>query len=252
MWESQGVSVIGNLFAHNASRNPELHEFTTLHFINNVVYDWGKDTAWYGAATMFYVGPGGGQTGQGAWLATWVGNKYIVGPPPYPFPNDLYVLYTWSGLPGSALFYSDNSIDQRHHSVTEFGNNMGYDPRVANPPVPYPQGFQPLPSSAVEAFVLANAGARPADRDAVDTRIVNEVSNRTGGVISSQDQVGGWPTLAVNVRPLTLPANLHAVTSTGYTNLEIWLHGYATALESGAPQPQPLIAPSGVRLLSSE
>ena len=50
------------------------------------------------------------------------------------------------------------------------------------------------PSSTVEAAVLAGAGARPKDRDAVDLRIVAELRARTGKVVGSQSEVGGWPT----------------------------------------------------------
>lgn len=49
--------------------------------------------------------------------------------------------------------------------------------------------------SAEDAYtnVLANAGAFP--RDAVDTRIVNDVINRTGRIIDDPSEVGGWPDL---------------------------------------------------------
>ena len=40
---------------------------------------------------------------------------------------------------------------------------------------------------------LANAGARPWDRDAIDARIVADVRNGTGRIIDSQDEVGGYP-----------------------------------------------------------
>ena len=46
--------------------------------------------------------------------------------------------------------------------------------------------------AALEA-VLAQAGACRPVRDSVDARIVSEVRNRTGSVIDSQWEVGGWP-----------------------------------------------------------
>jgi hypothetical protein len=110
-----------------------------------------------------------------------------------------------------------------------------------------PSGFKPLTSASVEAFVLANAGARPADRDAVDTRIVQEVRSRTGRFVKTQTDVGGWPTLAVNARALTLPQNPHAVTASGYTNLEIWLHGHASAI-GAEPQHSGLSTPTGQQI----
>jgi hypothetical protein len=82
---------------------------------------------------------------------------------------------------------------------------------------------------------LAHAGARPADRDSVDRRIVTQVRNRNGQIINCvssngttrcNKNAGGWPTLAQNTRRLTLPANPNTVTASGYTNLELWLHSH--------------------------
>jgi hypothetical protein len=87
----------------------------------------------------------------------------------------------------------------------------------------------------------------------VDARIIDEIVNRTGRIIKSQAAVGGWPALAVNTRPLTLPANAHATTGSGYTNLEVWLHGFASQLEDGTASsssntlPAP---PTNVRIVS--
>lgn len=51
--------------------------------------------------------------------------------------------------------------------------------------------------SAEDAYrvVLAGAGATAPKRDSVDNRIVNDVRNGTGNVISDPSQVGGWPTM---------------------------------------------------------
>jgi hypothetical protein len=50
--------------------------------------------------------------------------------------------------------------------------------------------------TAQEAYnsIIKSCGASLA-RDAVDTRIINDVRNGTGSIIDSQDQVGGWPRL---------------------------------------------------------
>ena len=50
-------------------------------------------------------------------------------------------------------------------------------------------------TSAEEALndVLDRVGATVPRRDQVDTRIVGEVKERTGSVIDSQWEVGGWP-----------------------------------------------------------
>ena len=52
------------------------------------------------------------------------------------------------------------------------------------------------PEAAPSAYerVLASAGASLA-RDAVDQRVVASVRERSGGLIDSQKDVGGWPEL---------------------------------------------------------
>ena len=49
-------------------------------------------------------------------------------------------------------------------------------------------------AAQAEARVLVHAGAGPV-RDAVDARIIEGVRSRTGRVINSQSDVGGWPVL---------------------------------------------------------
>ena len=58
---------------------------------------------------------------------------------------------------------------------------------------------------------------------------------------------GGWPTYAVNTRALTLPANHATITSSGYSNLELWLHDLdkqvvGTAAAKSPTSPQVVIA----------
>ena len=61
--------------------------------------------------------------------------------------------------------------------------------------------FETAPITATEvddAFkdVLAQVGACLPRRDAVDERVVVEVKNKTGRIIDSPDDVGGYPKLA--------------------------------------------------------
>src|SRR5262249_40628563 len=203
--------------------------------VNNVMYDWGAISQHYAPrdyypwATLFYAG---GRF-EGPFLASVVGNKYIKGP---TTPSPRVAIDTWSSIDGSRLYMSDNTTDG---AVTPYHNDLNYDPRVSTPPVPL-DGITIRPSSEVEAFVLANAGARPLDRDAVDLRIVMDVKNRTGSWISSQDQVGGWPNLAVNTRPLSVPSNANNTGSSGYTVLEEWLQTFDVTVSGTPPSPSRL------------
>jgi len=107
-------------------------------------------------------------------------------------------------------------------------------------------------NSAMYNSVLKNAGARPADRDSADKRVVADVKNRVGQTINCvaadgstrcSKNAGGWPSYSLNRRSLTLPANQATVTASGYTNLELWLQqldltlqGSVQAQSPGAPQ----------------
>jgi len=93
-------------------------------------------------------------------------------------------------------------------------------------------GYEPMPPEQVKDFVLAHAGARPADRDPVDERIISNIKNGKGKIIASQDDVGGWPNLAENRRELTIPDNPSGDDDGDrYTNLEEWLQGFAADVE---------------------
>ena len=97
-----------------------------------------------------------------------------------------------------------------------------------------------LPYTEVESSLLANAGARPLDRDAVDRRIMNEIATRTGSVPNHPaDKAGpgtgddGFPILAVNSRPLEVPEDMHdVVDAVGRTRIEAWLEAFASELEA--------------------
>jgi hypothetical protein len=58
--------------------------------------------------------------------------------------------------------------------------------------------------SAREAYelVLASVGASRPVRDAVDTRLIRQVRDRTGELINSQSEVGGWPDLKSGSLPV--------------------------------------------------
>lgn len=108
-------------------------------------------------------------------------------------------------------------------------------------------------SSAVAAaslldIVLGNAGSRPRSRLARDITVVNDIKNGTGQIIdcvttpsprdgstSCPKNAGGWPTLAVNTRTFTVPANQNEITASGYTVLEEKLQAYDAEVEPNPP-----------------
>src|SRR5205085_1880822 len=62
-------------------------------------------------------------------------------------------------------------------------------------------GMKAEPAERAFERVVAQAGAVLPRRDAVDTRIINDVKHRTGGLINSPTDVGGWPALRSEPAP---------------------------------------------------
>jgi len=235
------VAVIGCLFAHNAKRNPAWHGARGV-VINNLIYNYRVSgvnivgNAWKKRAVQISV----------------IGNVFIEGEDTFGTSRAITVgastLY-----PENRIYISDNMIGGRTSrdpwSRIRATDN-GYDKspmrdefKASRPPVVV-KGLTIRPSHEVEAWVLAHAGARPADRDAVDKRVVNGVRRRTGRIIASQKDVGGWPTLAETRRKLALPNNPNGDDDgDGYTNLEEWLHAHAARVESVEPVSDIDVAP---------
>jgi len=61
-------------------------------------------------------------------------------------------------------------------------------------------GLSAETAAAAYTTVLDSVGASRV-RDAVDLRVIADVRNRTGRIIDSQNDVGGWPTLASTTPP---------------------------------------------------
>jgi len=73
--------------------------------------------------------------------------------------------------------------------------------------VAMPADITPLAASAVSEAVLAHAGARPWDRDAVDRRLVDEVRSGRGRIIDSEADLGGYPRVEPATRRVFVEAD---------------------------------------------
>jgi hypothetical protein len=93
-----------------------------------------------------------------------------------------------------------------------------------------------IPAERALGAVLSSSGARPAERDPIDARIVEEVRTSSGTL---KDCTIGCPRLAAGFahpvhtfRQLTLPKRpFRTRAKDGYTNLEYWLHRFSAHLE---------------------
>jgi hypothetical protein len=122
---------------------------------------------------------------------TLIGNVMRAGP---STPEDV-AFFMLGGSGDVELYEEDNiAVDRLGESVPKFGRYTTSKARivpVAKPTLPL--GVKPIPANQVEEAVIANAGARPWDRDPVDARIVADTVEGRGAIIDSEEQVGGYP-----------------------------------------------------------
>ena len=211
IWGGMNASFHHNLLAHHNSRNPRFNGWKRsglsysstiaeerLDYRNNVLYNWGDNSA-YG--------------GEGAGKYNMVGNYYKPGPATKSSVRTKIVQVDMDGdpskcPPGYGQFYIDGNYMHGSTTVTNSNwNGVTYKSGVDRVACKALQPFDYLPISehtAEKAFekVLAYAGASLV-RDAVDARIADEVRNGTTtyvgseggrkGLIDSQKDVGGWP-----------------------------------------------------------
>ena len=238
------VSFHRNAMAYNAWRNPLCRDnYTDVQIVNNFVYlsaAWDRISITSDGTERIPVN------------ATVRGNVFIPDRDAVSADNpfavlastapehvlNLYVSDNWFYNPNTgngAPYWAPTNSDP--WQVVGFSEHLGTMNRLSTEP----SQFTPLnvlllrTATDVENHVLAHAGARPADRDPVDARIVQQIRSRTGSFIDSPDQVGGYPAWKPVTRRVTTPTHPDGDDDgDGYTNLEEWLHGYAAAVENAA------------------
>ncbi|MCL2027026.1 MAG: pectate lyase [Bacteroidales bacterium] len=223
MWGGFGATFHHNLIAHSNNRNARLNGARLLYFnqeselgdyVNNVVYNWGN-------ADNFY----GGEMGR----YNIRNNYYRPGPASTNPELQNRIFQAWAGIDNNAggqgifldfgRFYMSGNVMEGNAELSAdnwSGNGMSFrigrgqtSTRGHKDSVRELTPFKVIEirmETAEQAYesVLTKVGASKF-RDAVDTRIINDVRNRTfqfngskgseNGLIDSQNDVGGWPDL---------------------------------------------------------
>ncbi|MBN1182028.1 MAG: pectate lyase [Bacteroidales bacterium] len=204
IWGGKGATFHHNLLASHSSRNPrfcgsryhDIPEEEIVDYRNNVIFNWGKNSAYGGEAgsqnmVANYYKPGPATKGF---------KKYRIVGPSFDFINKSINPDT---VPLGYWYITDNYVEG--NSKVSANNWDGGVQGLSEEQVNKARLTQPVPfvpineQKATEAYqlVLQNAGAILPKRDLVDQRIINEV--KTGktkfknGIIDSQVDVGGWP-----------------------------------------------------------
>lgn len=190
-----GATFHHNLWSHNTARNPRLGDnygkppFPTFDVRNNVMYD--------------YSGMCSGMTGDHL-SANYVAN-YIR---PGPSSNKQRGIIVLTDTAEVQYYLSGNIVEGRadltHDNSKLFDRVELKGRRLATAlqrPFDAPAVQATTAEKALEA-VLENVGANRPVRDPVDLRLIKQVRDRTGKIVDSQKEVGGWPVYRGGQAPL--------------------------------------------------
>ncbi len=266
IWGGKNASFHHNLLAYHNSRNPRFNgykrsglDYTNplsdeiLDFRNNVIYGWGDNSSYGGESgkynivnNYFKYGPGTSSGVRYKITQIDIDADPTKAPPGYGtyFINGNYV---WGSAANTANNWTTSAVTYGSSAINR---------TTCKATVPF--AFAPVGTHTSEmAFekVLAYAGCS-AKRDTIDRRIANDARTGTSlykgsitnryGIIDTQNDVGGWPTLTFD--PATVPTdtdgdgmpdsweNAHglnpssatdAITKTidgSYTNIEVYIN----------------------------
>jgi hypothetical protein len=190
-----GYTYHHNLYAHHSARNPRPGNYNDrskdpegfiFDFRNNVIYNWGGRYAGYNAD--------GSNKANSFTGMNFVGNYYKKG-----YNSTDNIAFSESTTCNKAYFSGNcmnGSYPQDPWSLVVF-DNFSEEQKAAYIQVIPIHVAQVQTDDAITAYnrILSGVGTVFPERDAVDSRIINDVINGTGKIIDSQDEVDGWPEL---------------------------------------------------------
>ncbi|WP_378188187.1 RICIN domain-containing protein [Aquimarina sp. W85] len=242
IWGGKKASFHHNLLAHHDSRNARFGEQAGTAFAltdlvdirNNVVYNWGHNSAYGGEAMNIniinnYYKPGpatkatnGSNAKRGrifsidknktkgtavydTWGKFFIDGNYVDGHE--DATNDNWKHGVYNQFHGSYSSYSNSCKDSNGNTIScEYSIPVSSSDKERMRITTPHQGENHITThTAKEAFnaILAHGGAS-LKRDPIDSRIVSEAKNGTytftgsngskNGIIDTQSDVGGWPT----------------------------------------------------------
>lgn len=226
---SARITFARNLLAFNGYRNPLIRDdVTDVMVVNNFIYRPGR---WTG----YKIDIGTRGSSNIPLRASIVGNDYVPHPNYATQYNETIRVHA-DAASTVKLFLLDNlgpRATSNKWSVVSTSRSTASLDAGGSPQVWVPN-MSVLPAEDVEEYVLRYAGARPADRDPTDRRIVNLIRTRSpqGVIVTAPPDWSAALNLPRNTRRLTPPANPNADSNrNGYTDLEDWLHSYSRTVE---------------------
>lgn len=188
-----GFSLHHCLYSTNNNRNPRAHAIE-MDYRNNVVYNWGNTVCYTSFAPCYlnfvnnYFKPGP--------ITSDKSKKRIFVP-----ADDMPRIYLQGNiLEGVPELTADNDkMVCTPSGKGEYANNWK-ELIICHKPFDTPYITTHTAKEAYE-LVLKDAGATLPRRDAVDTRIIENVQQNKGTLVNSPEEVGGWPELKSILAP---------------------------------------------------
>lgn len=186
MDDCTNIAIIGNYYAHNSERNPWFKGSTSGIVVNNLIYDpgdWAIRLSWipkeWNNLEERPTSP----------VVSIVGNYEKEG------PSTNVVAMVGSNYPeNEESCYMEDNIIVKADGVTPGKLTDESIPVILLEEKPiWIDGLTVLKAEDVPDYVLTYSGARPADRDETDLRLIEEFYSGTGKIINSQNEVGGYP-----------------------------------------------------------
>jgi hypothetical protein len=212
--DTREISVIKNIFIHNADRNPLVRgDSEKALVVNNLIYNSETHAIYFGsteglgmpmqivAINNYYI-PGKNNR-----------NEYIISLSPKSHAKNKY-FFQGNQTKGVTAF--DPWADKLVHNPAAIGI------KEMKAPFELP-ALRLIETSKVMDYLMVNAGAKPSQRDAIDRRLLNDIRNGTGKWIVSPD----YQSLEIEARTqkLQIPANPHDdPDGNGFTNVEEWIN----------------------------
>ena len=188
---SRRVAVIGNLFAHNMRRNPMFKGDTSTIIAGNLIYNPG--TAAIDFSDREFAGPSRSSIRRNVLIRGTDTEDWM---PMISLASRIYDETRIFQEDNLELVLADANADAGTLDPATTQLPFEAPAEIAEVTVPEPPvRLTPLTIPAVDTVynsVLATAGARPNARDAADARIVESVRRRSGAIIDSQEEVGGF------------------------------------------------------------
>lgn len=176
---TSGVLLYANVYASNRERNALFKGGAQGAMVNNLIFNPGTRAAHYNLLDNEW-GSHAYQTGR----VTLVANLYRQGPDTAPGT----ALFTLRGQGDVELYLKDNlALDRNGHAVAQTDNQSKGKAQLISASTPYlPSDIRVYPVTLLEQALPAAVGARPWDRDALDSTLLADMAQGRGKIIDSE------------------------------------------------------------------